>query len=312
MARKSAPERLDYAISLYVSGQSIDDACRVASVGYITLRKELMQRGLFRSNQERKAIVLQKANERLKSKYADIWDSIGQEYIKGESEIGLSRKYGLTRGTVKNILNKSGIVRRTQSEAEILKWRNIPMERRMQQMAAAHAVTLGRTLEWGEKCRQAVGKQLACTNQSAGEQVLIEMLQERNIAVIPQQAIGPYNADIGTFPVAVEVFGGNFHAYGRHAMRFPERCHYFADQGWALVVVWTYGRHRPLTIKAAEYVATFLDEVKGNPSLIGEYRMIGGCGEFFSAGRLDSDDITAVLSRCARLNSRSKNNSIAK
>lgn len=117
-----------------------------------------------------------------------------------------------------------------------------------------------------------------------------------------QKAIGPYNADLAAYPVAVEIFGGNWHARGRHAARFPDRVRYFLDQGWNLVIVWVLDRRRwqsaiPLTPAAADYIASFVQLTRRDPSTRGQYRVIWGDGKEAATDGLDLNELALVPSR---------------
>jgi hypothetical protein len=42
--------------------------------------------------------------------------------------------------------------------------------------------------------------------------------------------------------VTVDIFGGNFHSYGRHKKRYPKRMNYLLKNGWTSIIIWTtYG-----------------------------------------------------------------------
>lgn len=309
--------RLDDAIAAYLSGKSVENAAKPLRFDANKLRRTLKERGLTRSPEESKRLARERSATTMAriaaERRAQFRDEIVSRYTAGESgkAIAGSLPGNLSRGFVVSVLEEAGIPVRGASDAERLKWQQMSPATRKNQVAAAHAAMRGRTLPFEEKCAQALGKEAKCPNQSGHERLMIDHLSALGLPVIPQKAIGPYNADIGAAPVAVEIYGGNFHAYGRHAARFPERCRYFADQGWALVVIWTYGLYNPLTIDAAKYVVAFLDEVKRDPSLIGKYRMIGGRGQLFAAGSLKANNLPTVLARCASLNGRTKYDSIA-
>lgn len=303
--------KLDDAISKYLSGESVEDAAEASGIDSGVLRRVLKERGLQRSAAEIEAIKRRKARERFRERHAAIWDKVVGLYVSGESEKAVAEAFGVERGTVRRILEDSGTHVRSASEAERLKWQRMTPEQKAWQTRHAHVGGRGKTLSWETKCAQALGKQLKCPNQSPTERQLWQWLYDLGLEAIPQQAIGAYNADLGAFPIAVEVYGGNFHAYGRHAARFTQRCRYFADQGWALVVIWCYGGNGALSVEAAKYVIAFLDEVKRDPTLIGKYRMIGGGGQLFAAGSLYANNLTSVLTRCASLNARSGNQNIA-
>lgn len=307
---KMTDTNIDDAISFYLSGQPIEAAAAKFGLNCKRLFCEIQRRGVQRTKQQIQLLKNRTREATIRRTYADIWDLVVVRYIEGESENALAKAYCVQRSTIRLILTYAGVHVRSQSEAEAIKWSRMDPSARARQVKNAHQAMKGRSLSWAEKCAQSRGKQFKCPNQSPDEVLMAEWLKGFGVAVIPQQSIGAYNADIGAFPVAVEIFGGNFHAYGSHASRFTERSHYFADQGWSLVVVWTYKPYRVLCPDAAEYIVAFRDLVQRDPSIVGEYRMIGGCGEFFAGGRLNCDNLPSVLTRSASLNGRAKNKSV--
>ena len=109
----------------------------------------------------------------------------------------------------------------------------------------------------------------------------------------PQHAIGPYNCDLGAYPVAVEIFGGNWHWSGRHLLRSPERFRYILNAGWHILVL-HITRRCPVTIEIADYVAAYVDETRRDPARRREYRVVGRAGELLTAGSVDDDEITII------------------
>src|SRR5690606_37643437 len=103
-------------------------------------------------------------------------------------------------------------------------------------------------------------------------------------------AIGPYNCDLAVHPVAVEVFGGGWHWHGAHYARAEERFRYIMNEGWyVLVVVVGFNGRFPLTPAVGDYVASEIERARRDPSLVGQYRVVWGAGEFSTGGRLEDD-----------------------
>jgi hypothetical protein len=119
------------------------------------------------------------------------------------------------------------------------------------------------------------------------------MLQDRGIPTIAQQAIGPYNCDLGAYPVAVEVFGGGWHWYGDHVAIVPKRFRYILDAGWHILAV-KIDAAFPLTSVTADYIAAYIQQARSDPSSRREYRVIRGAGETLASGSADDDQISIV------------------
>lgn len=77
--------------------------------------------------------------------------------------------------------------------------------------------------------------------------------------------------DLALGTMAVEVFGGNWHGYGRHQRRTAERYSYILASGRSVVVVWVHRQRYPLGEGTADYLAG----VRLSP---GEFRVIWGDG----------------------------------
>lgn len=223
-------------------------------------------------------------------------DDIVREYLAGVSEKKLADRFNVSRTAIRRRLIESGVNPRGRSEAELVKWSQMSARKRKAQTDAAHDAVRGKPVAMEVKIKQAIGKQRTLPNVSPIETLLADMLKARGIATIPQQAIGPYNCDLGAYPVAVEIFGGEWHWSGRHLLRTPERFRYILNAGWHILVVKVTPRRDPLTEATADYVAAFIETVSRDPSLIREYRVIRGAGEVIAAGSADDDNISIVPS----------------
>lgn len=170
-------------------------------------------------------------------------------------------------------------------------------ERRRQVIEAAVATNTGGRRSDAAKVAKARTCELRQTHISPLEVELVAMLRARGIDLVQQKAIGPYNVDIATGSVAVEVFGGGWHNTHRDGVRLR----YFLNRGWSVIVVWVDTKQYPLTADAAEYVVAHCELAKSNPAAARGYRVIRGSGELLSAGSPDPDDVPDVLTRGYRL-----------
>jgi len=121
---------------------------------------------------------------------------------------------------------------------------------------------------------------------------LRDWLVERGQAPVMEQACGRYNLDIAIGPVAVEVHRYALHPLGdtTSAIRLRQRARYICDRGWLLAYVWISARSFLLLHEAADYLVSLVEQAKCDPSLVGQYRVIRGTGEFVAQGRLDRDE----------------------
>jgi len=221
-------------------------------------------------------------------------------YRTGLSENALAKCFGVSRRAIAARLTAAGVVRRTQSEAERIKWSQMTPTQRRRQIRAAHAAKRGRAVSLETKCKHAITVEKRLLNISPKEIELRHMLLRRGIEVVPQKAIGPYNCDLAAAPVAVEVYGGNWHWYGRHLARTEQRFRYLLDAGW-FVYVMVVNQSFPLTGAGADHLVAYIQQVRRNKAARTEYRVVWGAGEFVVSGSADDEHITIIPPfACAR------------
>lgn len=218
-------------------------------------------------------------------------DDLITAYLGGKSEYALSLERGVATNVIRRILLENGITPRSHSAAGLVRAAQMTDSERKAQVAAAHVAATGREKTFAEKCLTAESRQKNGTTISSYERTLSTMLLDRGIESIHQQAIGPYNCDLGISPVAVEVFGGHWHWAGDHLRRTPKRINYFLDAGWHILII-PVGKSSPLTAKVADYVVAYIENARRNPSAPREYRVVWRAGEFVTIGSLNDNNLT--------------------
>lgn len=228
-------------------------------------------------------------------------DDLVRRYLSGESENALSRRYGVSRTVITRILRETETPRRGQTEANRILQASRTPEQRRAYTTAAHIARRGNKDPIERREQRAATRERRQLGVSPAEMLLCKWLQERGITMTPQKAIGPYNVDLGTDTIAVEIFGGGWHAYGRHRTRAPERYRYLLDRGINIVIIWVGdGRRMPQLLPAtADYIATFYQLASNNPAVRGEYRVIWGDGKMMPASRVNLDNLSDIPSRRA-------------
>ncbi|WP_373084514.1 hypothetical protein [Zhongshania sp.] len=265
----------DYLIHEYAKGRTVADLAREFGVSRKVIKRILQSSG-----------VSTKSNTAL-----DLPDGeIIAMYTGGASENATANHFGISRNVVARILGENGIARRTQSEAESLKWSQMSDEARANQVEAAHKATTGRPLDESHRIAKAEDKAAKGGFDSPDEMALHDMLVRRGCRPELQRRVGVYNCDLTVHPVAVEVWGGGFHFFGRHAARTPERVRSLFDAGLHVMVVTTYGK-TPITEETADCVVRFIEAARANPAMLRQYRVIRGAGELLAACSSDSDTI---------------------
>ena len=211
--------------------------------------------------------------------YLELPDAeIAQRYLAGESELALSKCFGVSRSAIRARILAAGISPRGSTEANRAMSAARSPEEHQRNALAAHAAARGRIANDDELLRKALARERNHANVSPAEKLLGLWLDERGIATTPQKAVGPYNIDLAAEGLAIEVYGGGWHSYGRHAARSMKRAEYLTGNGWALMVVWVDGLRFPLAPAAADKIARFLAAVHRDPTLAGTWRAIRGDG----------------------------------
>jgi len=163
---------------------------------------------------------------------------------------------------------------------------------------AAHTAWRGQHMTLAAKIEHAKSVEQKQAPTTPTERRLAEILKGR-LEVTPLKAVGPYNVDLAAGPIAVEIFSGHWHSYGRAAARAPKRYSYLLDQGWPFVIVWVTN-YAPLSASAADYIVAFAERSSSDPTLSREYRVIWGDGQETEPRKPKLDDIANVPSRHSR------------
>lgn len=260
MPRSIPAENLNEAIRLYLVGSSPSEVRTATGVASTSLYREMRKRGIDARRPD------------------PIPPTLGEDYRNGISEKALAERHGVSRSVVTRWLRDAGVERRDRSAAMYQRMADATPEERKRLAAAAHEGRRRNGCSLEEKVKRARTRQERAYSASPAEQLLAEWLGQRGVTgIVPQEAVGPWNVDLGIAPLAVEVFGGGWHAYGRHAARSEERYRYLLEHGRMVVVVWVSQQRYPLTRAAADYIA----DTETTP---GEFRVIRGDGSEFARG----------------------------
>lgn len=215
-------------------------------------------------------------------------DDFLDRYISGESENILAKEAGVCRSTFRYRLLENGINPRGRSEAESIKWSRMSTDQRIKQVAAAHNAARGREVPFKELCLRAKMREgNMAYNVSKSEIKLGCWLKEIGVNVIHNFAVGPYNCDIGTGTIIVEVWGGNWHPKPIDI----ERTKYILDAGYSVLIVDIDKRRFPISQAITEYAIALDKLARANPTTNRQYWMVRGDGELIFK-RFNSDNIS--------------------
>jgi very-short-patch-repair endonuclease len=217
-----------------------------------------------------------------------------KRYVAGESEKSLAESVGVSRNVIRRRLEASGTAIRDRSAAMHTRMSRLDPEERAQLAAAAHDAVRGKRKSAEFLIARALGVEKQGAehgNVSPAELMLADLLRDHGVLVTHQKAIGPYNADLATLTVAVEVLGGQWHFVKKHG----KRLRYLLDAGWDVIFVWVDGVHYPLGRGAAQYISAHREFRRQNPAAARCYRVIRGDGKLVAQGSADRDDIPDII-----------------
>lgn len=276
MTRPVDPAKLNDAFEAYQSGKSVGECATLIGIGYGTMNRALHKAGLFENRQLRVTPP-----------------SVAEDFLAGDSVKELADRHGISRRAVDRMLRDAGVTPRDGTEAMRLRWARADAAGRSAMLDAAHAASRGRTASDAERIAIALAK--AGHTGSAYECQIGAMLALRGVSLAFGAPCGRYNIDIvAGASVAVEVFGGNWHAHGRHAARFAERSRYVLDAEYDLLIIWV-GKRTFDPAACAEHVVALTQLPDRNPAGRRQYRVIRGNGQLIADREDDGNEVPLIM-----------------
>jgi len=274
MPRKFLDPYVNNFIKCYQSGMSMNEIAKQFGVNPEAIRKRFIKRGI-----PRRSISEAQRLAWAKKRCFDIDEAI-RLYESGSLYIDIARKFGVHWNSVRSALIRRGVKSRSISEVQKIKISRLSKEEIARQTKAAHDAVRGMRRTMEDLCKRAKGKEIKQSHATRIERICAQMLWKEGFACVLQKAIGPYNVDIAITepPITVDIFGGNWHASGRHAARFRKRFDYILDQNWLPVIIWVI-RDYPLEIRAIEYIVSLAEKIRGGETIGRQEHMIRGNGE---------------------------------
>lgn len=260
------------AAERYLAGESIEDIAKSCGVSPGPVRRIITQAGVMRSVTEA---------QRLRFGSPEFQpEEVVRLYESGMSELAVSKSIGMSRDGVRRVLLAAGVKIRNRSEASYLRMSKLSKEERLVLAKAAHSSVRGVSHSEEQRAKVTLTRERlgSCTGEE--EKRFAELLIARGIAVVPQKAIGRYNVDLGITEssIAVEIFGGHWHAAGDHAARHRKRIDYLLDRGWLPIIVWVTTNY-PIADRAVDYVVTVHKTRRSRKPKRSEEHVIRGDGE---------------------------------
>jgi very-short-patch-repair endonuclease len=225
-------------------------------------------------------------------------------YAKGIGAKTIAATIGVSAPVVINRLDKAGIALRNRREGMLARMSRSTPQERHRLASAAHDSVRGKSHTEEHRCKIAATRESHGIGISHEERCLATMLADRGLHFIKQKAAGRYNIDIAIDEgsVAVEVFGGYWHARGDHAARHRKRCEYLLSRGWQVVCVWISADY-PVSAGCADYIVAFAQALRSGEAERGEEKMITGDGQPSTIGEGYLDGRPGVARPVGRDNS---------
>lgn len=269
---------IDSLVKLYKEGRSVDEI----SIQFGVSRS-------FAYNKIRKAIGGFDAHRIINHPKTRF---VIDEYMSGMSENAVAIRHGLQRNTVKAILVQNGIKRRSQSEAEMLKWSKMTEQQRIKQVKKAHQAIREKPPEFHARSAelQAISKQKSLSKVGDFEMLFIDHFNKLGFSCIPQRAFGAYNIDIAIGNTAIEIHSNDClphnHAYYR------KRIMHLLESNWNVIYVKTGNK---VDVKrATSNIGRMINLIKSHKPVASQYGMIRGSGDLVTSGCLDGDQLSVV------------------
>jgi hypothetical protein len=224
---------------------------------------------------------------------ADFEDAV-RDYLAGASEQQLGHRYGIARRTVRRWLTESRVTVRGRSDAMRTRWAGMTDAERIALLAPSHEAARGPHPRDRVIARSA-HRERQLTHVAADEQCLADALDRLGVEYRRQVAHAGYNVDFVVGPVAVEVTRAPF-SHGHAAFR--ERHHTVLDGYRLLVYVRSPVEDAGLV---ADQLMAHVDAADRDPSVRGEYRVVGRRGQNLTGRRGDPYHRALVVAGEAQL-----------
>ena len=213
-------------------------------------------------------------------------------YLAGESSPDIAKSIGCPSATLRTAWKRHGFAVRNISEGNALQAARANPAVRAARAVKAHDAARGRIQTHGEKIQRALTRESRKLGISDQESRMVSMLTDAGIACRTQVAVGPYNVDIlAGDRVAVEIFGGFWHGYGKHAASHKKRFRHILDAGFSVIIIWIAQANESRWIRYTEEIVSLMEFVRSNPTAPSQYRMVWCNGDLVLALDGNTEDL---------------------
>lgn len=258
-------------IRMYSDGLNIRQIRNIFKVDYYTVRKILIDSGLFDK--------FKNSRNRLDQK------SIIKSFNSGVSVYAIARKYSVDRNVIYRILRINGIKRRNSSEAQKLRYNKTNIKYRQNLTKNANEAIRNKPKEFHHiiSLKQAIAKEKSLSKVGQFELDIIKYLERKGFDPIPQKALTVYNIDIAIGNIAIEIHvnSGNPH----NMLYYRKRIINILKSGWDVIYIKI--TKRGLNKAGLNQLISLINLTSSYPSKIRKYWMIRGTGEIMTIGSFD-------------------------
>ncbi len=287
------------AVKRYLAGES---TCQIAKSLGVTLSKvewQINKRGLRRGSSE-------SARRRHATPAIDE-SAVAARYAAGETAQSIALNLGCSINVIQRIAKLYDIPVRSLAETKRAWYAKSTKEQRLALTQAAHDATRGRSRSNEDLCKIAVGCEKGIGKRiGPDEATMIGYLVATGCEVVPQKAVGRYNLDIALTEssIAVEMFGGGWHAQGALATNHRKRFDYLINNGWLPIIVWTVPLY-PLSVAAHDYIVAIHKARCRGETMRSEEHVIRGDGHGgpISEGYPEGIPVVPCYKSCNKLRS---------
>ncbi|NIA28721.1 MAG: hypothetical protein GWP06_02260 [Actinobacteria bacterium] len=226
----------------------------------------------------------------------DNLDNLIQMYQSGVSLNKLSNQTGIPRITLNRHFRKKGIVMRTQSDSEKLKWSQMTPKQRKNQVQKAHDAVRGTKHSRETKIKAAKTFYQKSLRIGLFETEISEILSDF-FPMVQQYPIDIYNIDIAIpeLSIAIEIQSNN-----RSKLRNMfnnKRTKYLTENGFFVIYVISVSGNPKSSFnvfRVAHKIISLIDASRFDKSFFGKYVMIGSDGYPFTSSRYNFNHITRI------------------
>lgn len=283
----SSEERIhvdrDHLVRLYDEGLALESIASELGVSRKVVRNRLAKLGL---PTDRRRLQLDDAE-------------IVRLYESGMTKHEIAVRMGTWDMVISKRLAEHGHPTEDRSAAMRTRLARMTADERRALSASAHDAVRGKKRTHSDLVRRANSKAKTGKPGSTEEAVVGSLLSSMGLPVSYQTAVDKYNLDVTIGDsVAVEVSGRP--KKGVNAERIPKRLELVLNSGWHVILIWSNTHWNPIGHACAEYVAACVDEVRRDPSLRGQYRVVWGNGDLMVPPRPYGDDLPGILTPIRR------------